>query len=142
MAKKHYKTHLVYVLSIDNGDMFYIGSHNGNREYTEYGILSQSGNILQREAVKTRDWDTYYSRVKLFSVEEYDTQEEALEREQELITMMFETLSEEHILNRGKTCNKPSHQYSYKHDEEWKTRYSRSMRKPKSSSSRMGRKAA
>jgi hypothetical protein len=138
---KKYNTHLVYVLSIDDGEKFYVGSHNGNRTYTEVGILSQSGNPLQKEACRTRNWDAYYTRVKLESVEQYETEEEALRREQELLDSMFNVLPKEMILNKTKFGNHVSSKYAYIHDDDWKERYAEVMRKPKAcSTERMGRR--
>ena len=136
-----YKSHIVYVLNIDDGSAFYVGSHNGAREYSETAILSQSGNILQKQACLTHNWDEYYSRVKLEKVEQFNTQEDALKREQELITSMFEVLKPEQILNKSKRCNMHSSKYSYEHDAKWKEHYAEVMRKPKqTSTSRMGRR--
>lgn len=132
----NYKTHLTYILSIDNGNQYYIGSHNGNRTYTEYGILSQSGNPLQKEACKTHNWDLYYERVKLLEVEQHSSEEDALIREQELLDLYAKQYPREKILNKQLKSNKPSHQYSYKHDDSWKQRYSLAMRHPKSTTKR------
>lgn len=137
---KKYNSHLVYVLSIDDGEQFYVGSHNGNRTYTETGILSQSGNPLQKEACKNHSWDQYYLRVKLESVEQYETEEDALRREQELLDSMFNVLPKERILNKTKFGNHTSSKYCYEHDDDWKERYAEAMRKPKAcSTERMGR---
>lgn len=136
-----FNTHLVYVLSIDDGEQYYVGSHNGARTYTPTGILSQSGNTLQKEACKTHNWDAYYSRVKLEKVEQFNTQEEALAREQELLTAMFNVLPKEMILNKTERGNHISSKYAYTHDDDWKERYSAVMRKPKAcSTERMGRR--
>lgn len=127
----NYKTHLTYILSIDNGNQYYIGSHNGNRTYTEYGILSQSGNPLQKEACKTHDWGRYYERVKLISVEQHNSEEDALLREQELLNQYAEQYPREKILNKYLKSNSPSHYYKYDHNTEWKQKYSQAMKHPK-----------
>lgn len=143
MAKAKYHSHLVYTLSIDNGQQYYVGSHNGNRDYTEYAILSQSGNILQRETVKTHNWDEYYSRVKLVDVEQFTTEEDALTREQELIDKLFLEFPKERILNVRSKGNFESGHYSYDHDDSWKLKFSSSIKHPKAcSTKRMGRKAS
>lgn len=138
---KKYQSHLVYTLSIDNGKQFYVGSHNGNREYTEYGILSQSGNLIRKETLVTHDWNSYYSRVKLIRVEQFDNEEDALKREQELLDEMFFMLPKDRILNVRKCRNKPSELYTYDHDYNWKQKYSEAMKHPKEcSTERMGRR--
>lgn len=135
-----YGTHLTYILSIDNGNQFYIGSHNGNRTYTECAILHQSGNSLQKEACKTHNWDQYYERVKLIEVEQHNSEEEALRREQELLDSYAKQYPREKILNQQLKSNKPSHQYTYKHDDEWKKKYSLAMRHPKATTKRRYKK--
>lgn len=138
---KKYQSHLVYTLSIDNGKQFYVGSHNGNREYTEYGILSQSGNPIRKETLVTHDWNSYYSRVKLVRVEQFDNEEDALNREQELLDEMFFMLPKDKILNVRKCRNKHSELYTYDHDYNWKQKYSEAMKHPKEcSTERMGRR--
>lgn len=138
---KHFATHLVYVLYDTQEDKYYIGSHNANRkQYTEIGILSQSGNPLQKIAVKTHDWDSYYNRVKLLHVIQCTDEEVALGMEQQLINLFFIIFPKEKMLNKTMTANKPSHQYSYEHTEEWKSDYASKLRKPKAYTSLRGKK--
>lgn len=134
---KRYNSHLVYILSIDDGKQFYCGSHNGNRTYTETGILSQSGNPLQKIACKNRDWDSYYNRVELIRVEQFNSEEEALKREQEILDNMFYMLPRGMILNKRPKGNRSHKTYSYEHSDAWKANYSSVMQKPKSSTKRM-----
>lgn len=134
MAKR-YNSHITYVLSIDNGKQIYVGSHNGNRTYTTTGIISQSGNPLQKIAVETKNWTDYYNRVSLAYLYEFEDEESALQKEQELLDLLFTILPKERILNRSRKANQPSSNYRYDHDEEWKQKYSESMKKPKSMNS-------
>ena len=141
MANKHFATHCVYILHDTQENRFYVGSHNSKRHhYTPIGILSQSGNPLQRRATENHDWDSYYQRVKLLHVIECTDEEVALGMEQQLINLMFILLPEERIMNKYKTANKPRQQYTYPHTDEWKENYSAKMRKPKAYTSLRGKK--
>ena len=144
MLKKHYKTHNVYTLIIDEGketQSYYTGSHNSpNKVYTPIGILAQSGNKLRDLATKTHNWNEYYNRVRLLNVEEFETEEEALSREQELLNEMFETLPKEQILNKRRNGNLPIQNYQFDHNENWRNSHSQKLQKPKSVNSLKGRK--
>ena len=137
-----FKSHITYVLNIDNGRQFYIGSHNGNRDYTEYGILSQSGNPLQRAAVITHDWNSYYDRVKLHKVEQFETEEQALAREQELINQYMTLLPRDMVMNKTGRGNLLSSKYAYNHNAEWRDKHSAVMNKPKSLNSLRAKKSS
>ena len=141
MANKHFATHCVYILQDTQENQFYVGSHNAKRHhYTETGILSQSGNPLQKIAVQTKNWNSYYDRVKLLYVIQCDSEETALGIEQQLINLMFILFPAERIMNKRRTANNPSHYYSYPHTAEWKKNYSEVMRKPKSVNSLKGKR--
>lgn len=138
MAKR-YATHLVYVLQ-DKENRFYIGSHNANRNYTEIGILSQSGNPLQKIACTTHDWDSYYNTVKLLHVIQCDSESEALLLEQQLIDLFFNLFPSDRIMNKRRKANMESHNYRYEHTEEWRESHSQKLQKPKSFTSLRGKK--
>lgn len=141
MAKKLYHTHLVYILQEkENNHRFYIGSHNANRRYTEVGILSQSGNIYQRQACLSHDWDKYYNTVSLVHVIECNSESEALLLEQQLIDLFFSIFPEKQIMNKRRKANLPSHNYRYEHTDSWKESHSQKLQKPKAFTSLRGKK--
>lgn len=84
MAKK-YSSNNVYILEI-HGCQYYVGCHARQKEMTEAQILWSSGNQLRRAQhnglITTEE---YKECCRLIHIEEYDTSEEALNREVELI---------------------------------------------------------
>ena len=114
---RHYSNNVVYVLLMDNIN-FYVGCHsNDTKEYlTEGRILSYSGNTLKVHCSP----DEYHNRVKLILIEEYDTKEEAENREEELIERFTELLGDR-CLNMM-PANKYLHSQSRLYDRNEKTR--------------------
>lgn len=82
----HYKPNVVYTLLLDNKD-YYVGCHCSKRDkLTDRFILASSGNPLSRLVKRgSLDHFDYLDRVKILAVEEYDTPEEAMDRERVLI---------------------------------------------------------
>lgn len=84
--KKQFKNNVVYLLRIDH-IYYYIGCHCWKcRQPFTSGILSSSGNFLNR-AVQRHEIsrDEYNKRVELLRVEGFDSPEDALNREANLI---------------------------------------------------------
>ena len=86
--RRHYKPNVAYELLID-GKYHYYGSHCRKRSFI-YGstIKANSGNALIRSVLRgeiTRK--EYNERARLINVWEFDTPEEALDKERELITL-------------------------------------------------------
>ena len=83
---KHYKPNVVYILLID-GTLYYVGCHTRKCRYLrEKEIILDSGNSLRLQAQSHRiSTYEYYSRVKLISVFECDSKDEALELEKKKI---------------------------------------------------------
>ena len=83
--KKIYKPNVVYVVEI-HGCQYYVGCHCQNRNLQISRILYGSGNSLniayQKKLITCSE---YKDCCKLVHIEEYDTKEEALNREAELI---------------------------------------------------------
>jgi len=92
----HYKTHVVYILLI-HGIYYYVGCHCTRvlPYLTEKYILFESGNYLT-EALKKKliTSQEYLDCVELVSVEEFNTAEEALNREAERIVEYKEKYKE------------------------------------------------
>lgn len=84
-AKKLYKSNVVYVAEI-HGCHYYVGCHCWKKGLSEYDILIHSGNPLE-EAYRKKliTHQEYMECCRLVHVEEYDSKEEALNREAELI---------------------------------------------------------
>lgn len=84
---KHYKPNVVYGLLLEEKN-YYIGCHTRDIAYlTDNGILDTSGNYLaqaQRKHLISRN--EYLNNSQILFVEEFDTKQEALEREVELIS--------------------------------------------------------
>ena len=83
--KKLFKPNVVYVAEI-HGCQYYVGCHCQNRNLQISRILHGSGNSLniayQKKLITCSE---YKDCCKLVHIEEYDTKEEALNRESELI---------------------------------------------------------
>ena len=86
--RSKYKQNVAYELLID-GKYHYFGSHCRNRQFI-YGstIKANSGNHLARSVVSGElSRKEYNSRVQLINVWEFDSPEEALEMERQLIDL-------------------------------------------------------
>ena len=119
---RHYSNNVVYVLLMDNIN-FYVGCHsNDTQEYlTEGRILSYSGNILRVNCSP----EEYHNRVKLLLIEEYDTKEEAENREEELIERFKELLGDRclNVMPANKYMHTQSRMYEgYEHTQETQKR--------------------
>lgn len=107
MSVKHYKNNLAYELLID-GKYHYYGSHccSEKRLIKACNIIADSGNALNTQRHRHEiTGDEYRSRVKLIMVWEFDTPEEALAKEAELITASYEN-DREHCFNKEIGNNK------------------------------------
>ena len=94
-----YKPNVVYVCEIDKFD-YYIGCHCHNRGLRDSTLLQTSGNPLNVARQKGQlSLDEYKKRCKVISIEEYNTPEEALDREDELIAE-YKAKFGEHCLNK------------------------------------------
>lgn len=86
-AKKLYKPNVVYVVEI-HGCLYYAGCHCSKKKngFTECDILFYSGNPLMKAYKKKLiTYQEYRECCNLVHVEDYNTKEEALNREAELI---------------------------------------------------------
>lgn len=99
----HYKPNVVYGLLIE-GKYYYIGCHTISGKYIrgERNITGCSGNYLAMQAHRKEiSWGNYFQNVELLFVEEFDTKEEAQDREIELIAEYKEKYGE---LCANKSC--------------------------------------
>lgn len=110
---KHYKPNCAYILELE-GLGTYIGCHTSKDPYlTEIKIIMSSGNPLKLKL----NYGQYKSRATLKEVFEYDTPEEALNKEEELIQQYGDKCINKGLGNRYGRRGVP-------HTEEWKKRMS------------------
>ena len=99
--KKIFKPNVVSVVEI-HGCQYYVGCHCHKKKIRRCEILEKSGNPLMVAYLKKLiTHQEYLENCKLVHVEEYDTKEEALNREAELIDR-FKVYYGKYCLNQSK----------------------------------------
>lgn len=90
MPVRKYKPNNVYILEIDS-KYYYGGCHTQKNEMYKSAILHDSGNYLRRGLDdKLISNQEYKTRCKIIHIEEFDTPEEAKNREVEIIAKLKE----------------------------------------------------
>ena len=124
MCKK-YKPNNVYILEI-HGCQYYVGCHTQSKEMSENKILRSSGNPLRKAKRKGLiTHEEYKDCIKIVHIEEFDSADEAKNREVELIA---EYKKKYGPLCLNRSAGNKSGQKGIKRSDSFKERVSNSLR--------------